>query len=220
MIKNNIKLQILIGVTGVGIMFLFWKAVGFQIAANISPLLQRAFNIIALLSLNLPALSVAFLVKDNLADYGFSRRNLLRQIAIGTGIGLGMAVVLTLIPMLLFGANSIYTGERYTTAAEAIAGLAYFVFVVGLSEEFIFRGFLYEKLDNFCVSDEMPIFLSSALFGLFHLSGFNLIGILLPGLIGAFFCLCKKKIPGCTLLSLAIAHGIHDWMIRLLTSVL
>ena len=220
MIKNNIKLQILIGMTGVGLMFLIWKAVGFQIAGNISPLLQRVFNILALLSLNLPALLIAFLVKDSLANYGFSRRNLLRQIAIGTGIGLGMAVVLTLIPMLLFGKNSVYTGERYTTAAEAIGGLAYFVFVVGLSEEFIFRGFLYSKLDNYCISDGIPIFLSSALFGLYHFSGFNLIQVLLTGFIGAFFCICKKKIPDCALLSLAIAHGIHDWMIRLLASLL
>ena len=220
MMKNSIKLQILTGMTGVGLLLFFWKAAAPLIGGSISDFSIKVLNVFALLSLTLPPLMVAASVKDKLSDYGFSQYNLPQQLALGIGIGLGMAGVLTLLPMLLLGKDSVYTGRNYTTVTEAIGGLAYFVLIVGLSEEFIFRGFLYTKLDNDCISDAVPILLTSVLFGLYHFSGVNLMQVLITGLIGAFFCICRKKIPGCTILSLAIAHGIHDWMIRLLASLL
>jgi len=218
--KNNPKLQIFAGMTGAALVFFLWKMVGFFLAANISPVLLKILNIVAAWSMALPPLLITVFTGGKCADLGLSRKNLLRQIITGVSIGLAMATVLTLLPMLLFGKGAVYGGAGYKTAAEAILGLLYFIFVIGLSEEFVFRIFLYGRLDDICISDGMPIFLSSALFGLLHFSGLNLTQVFLTALIGAFFCLCKKKIPDCTLLSLAIAHGVHDWMIRLLASLL
>ena len=212
--------QIFIGIAGACLVFLLWKIVGSFLPDTFSPALARILNIFAAWSMALPPLLIAVSTGDSWTDLGLSQTNLLRQILLGIGIGLGMAVVLTLLPMLLLGKGAVYGGAGYETIPQAIGGLLYFIFVIGLSEEFIFRIFLYGRLDDICISDGMPIFLSSALFGFLHLSGFNIIGILLPGLIGAFFCICKKNIPGCTLLTLAIAHGIHDWMIRLLASLI
>lgn len=220
MMKNKKKTQIFIGIAGAMLMFFLWKMAGAFLPDHIPPVLAKVLNIIAAWSMALPPLLVLIAAGAKGDDFGLSRRNLPRQILLGIGIGLAMAAVLTLLPMLLMGKGALYNGAEYQTPLQAIGGLLYFVFVIGLSEEFIFRIFLYGRLDNICISDGMPIFLSSALFGFLHLSGLNLIGILIPGLIGAFFCLCRKNISDCTLLTLAVAHGIHDWMIRLLASLL
>lgn len=216
MIQKNNKLQLLIGMTGTALVFLLWKIAGLFLYKAISPAALQILNVAAILSLSVPPLLVLKLSGEPLSSLGFSRSKLPQQIAVGIVIGLGMAVVLALIPTLL----GIDYGAGFESIGEAIWKLLYFVFVVGLTEEFVFRGFLYEKLNDICISDEMPVLLSSALFGLFHLSGFNLMQVLNASLIGAFFCICKKKIPCCSILSLAIAHGIHDWMIRLLASLL
>ena len=220
MMKHKKKTQIYIGIAGAMLVFFLWKMVGAFLPDHIPPVLAKVLNIIAAWPMALPPLLVTVLSGSSWTAFGLSRKNLPRQILLGIGTGLAMATILTLLPMLLLGKEAVYSGAGYESAMEAIGGLLYFIFVIGLSEEFVFRIFLYGRLDDICISDGIPIFLSSALFGLLHLSGFNLIGILLPGLIGAFFCICKKNIPGCTLLSLAIAHGIHDWMIRLLASLL
>lgn len=172
-----------------------------------------------LLSLALPPLLVMVISKDRFSDFGITLSHFPRQIGIGILIGLGMASVLTLLPMSLGLEKLVYTGETYSTAREAIGKLIYFVVCVGIVEEFIFRGFLYHKLKEIYLSDVAPILISSLIFGFFHFKGYNLTQVLMTGLIGAFFCLCKEKIPGCTLLSLAIAHGIHDWLIRILAGI-
>ena len=218
--KDKRKTQIFVGIAGAVLIFFLWKMAGAFLLHDLSPVLATILNITAAWSMTIPPLLVTVLTGVNWADIGLSQKNLLQQISLGLGIGFGMTAVLTLLPMLLFGREAVYSGAGYKTLTETVAGLLYFVFVIGLSEEYIFRIFLYGRLDDICISDGMPIFLSSALFGFMHLSGFNIVGILFPGLIGAFFCICKKKIPGCTLLTLAIAHGVHDWMIRVLASIL
>lgn len=220
MFQKNTKLQIISGIAGTCFVFLLWKFVNPFLAATLSPGGLRLLNIAAILSLALPPLLVMMLSGDKFSDCGFTSESLFLQIGTGIGIGLGMATVLTLLPILLGLERMVYTGAGFKTPEQAIVQLFYFVFIVGLSEEFIFRGFLYSKLDLICFSDEMPVIISSTIFGLFHFSGFNFVQVLVCGLIGAFFCLCKKRIPHCTVVSLAIAHGIHDWMIRLLTTIL
>ena len=218
--KRKIILQLAIGITGTALVFFLWKLLSPALAQCVSPQLQWHINILAIWSMALPPLLIMLFSRDSFSDCGFSAKQLPRQILTGIGIGFAMAGVLTLLPMLLLGKENLYGGPGYQTAADAVKGFIYFVFVVGLSEEFIFRGFLYSKLDNYCATDTTPIVLSSVIFGIYHFSGFNFVQVLIAGLIGAFFCLCKKNIPGCTVLSLAIAHGIHDWMIRLLATLL
>lgn len=210
--QHNIKSQLLIGISGTFLVFLLWKLSAPHLVRICPPALLQFLNALSILSLCIPILLVLILSKESPRSY-FPLTDLSKQITTGLCIGFCMSAILTVLPTLL--GIKVYGGSGYQNVAEAITGLGYFVFIVGLSEEFIFRGFLYEKLDSIFLSDGIPIILSSVLFGLFHLPNISLLQIL----IGCFFCICKRKIPGCTLLSLAIAHGIHDWMIRIIISI-
>lgn len=86
---------------------------------------------------------------------------------------------------------------------------------VGAVEEYIFRGFLVKRLEKLISSQWAVIGISSLFFGLFHVMSGDVLQILITGLIGAFYCLCHKKLPHCSLLSLVIAHGLYDWLIDL-----
>ena len=94
--------------------------------------------------------------------------------------------------------------------------LVFNIAVLGLVEEVIFRGYLYVKLKN--VSPTIvAIIISSALFSLVHFPSIFLgetpIGI--PYLVNAMLfgvvsCLLIEKLKGCSLLSIIIAHGVHN----------
>lgn len=216
---RKIKHQIIIGMVGSFALLWLLRLTGSFLASILPVSAIEPVNCAMLLSLALPPLLVMVISKDRFSDFGITLSHFPRQIGIGILIGLGMASVLTLLPMSLGLEKLVYTGETYSTAREAIGKLIYFVVCVGIVEEFIFRGFLYHKLKEIYLSDVAPILISSLIFGFFHFKGYNLTQVLMTGLIGAFFCLCKEKIPGCTLLSLAIAHGIHDWLIRILAGI-
>ena len=123
-----------------------------------------------------------------------------------TGLALGFVMGLSL--------NFLGPETRYSSEGEALYRLVYYLIAVGLSEEFVYRGFFYERLKEICLSDWAPALVSSGLFALGHF----FVGKFGLGqfMIGLFFCWCREKLPHCSLLSLVIAHGLHDWLIRLL----
>jgi len=215
----KIKQQIIVGMAVCFALLWLWRLIGRLLAPLLSPFAAGIVNCIMILSLAVIPLLLMLSAKDHFPEFGLTLSHLPKQILLGILIGLGMASVLSLLPMCLGLEKLVYTGKTYSTAGEAIGKLFYFIFCVGLVEEFIFRGFLYHKLKEICLSDAGPILISSLIFGLYHLTGFNLSQVLMTGLIGTFFCLCREKIPGCTILSLAIAHGIHDWLIRVLAGI-
>lgn len=213
---QNTKKQLLVAMAGSALTMLLWRLSAPLLHQYVNASSLELINSLAILSLTIAPLTVIGFSKERVRDYGFCSKDLFRQIVTGMVIGLAMASVLTLLPMLLGLKKLVYTGEIYTSFNVAIKKLLFFVFVVGLTEEFVFRGFIFCKLKEICLTDEAPILISSLMFGLYHFSGFNFTQVLTTGLIGAFFCLCKERIPNCTLLSLAIAHGIHDWLIRII----
>jgi len=64
-----------------------------------------------------------------------------------------------------------------------------------------------------------PILVSSILFGLFHVFNWNLIQILLTMLMGIYWCVCREKVERCTLLSLIIAHALHNTLLPVITAL-
>ena len=96
---------------------------------------------------------VAVRRKIRLSDMGFSRENLGRQIFIGLLITLAMSAVLTLLPHLLGYGQYFSSGKNYIYAWQFAYELAYCLLAVGLTEEFVFRGFVYERLAKICGSE-------------------------------------------------------------------
>lgn len=159
---------------------------------------------------SLAAVPLVFAIREKYRP--FQREGLGRQLFWGLTIGVGMSLICTLVPHLL-GLGKYFGGNYgYTRLWQFGYELVYLVAGVALVEEFLFRGYFYHKLRLLFRSEWVAIFLSSALFGLFHWSG-GILQMLITGLLGVFWCLCRKKLRHCTLLSLIIAHGLYDWLI-------
>lgn len=91
---------------------------------------------------------------------------------------------------------------------------------MGFAEEFIFRGFVYEKIKSISQKDMIAIIGSSVLFGVFHLFSGNILQMIMTACIGVIFCFCRLKVKNCSTLSLIIGHGVYDALITVWASAL
>ena len=162
---------------------------------------------------------VMIVSKDKLSDYGFSKEKIGIQIAIGAVLGLVISVILTLIPHLAGFGEYIDNGNRYNKAWMFVYDFTFFIFGVGLSEEFVFRGLIYEKIRRISGKDSIAVIVSSIMFGFIHLFGGNLIQVAITSVIGIIFAVLRLKIKRCSTLSLIILHGVYDAMITVWASV-
>lgn len=158
--------------------------------------------------------------KDKLANYGFHRDKIGLQIIAGILVGIVVSAILTLLPHLFGFGEYVDNGRRYQYLWQFIYEFFYCIFAVGFVEEFVFRGFIYEKIKSISQKDIVAIIVSSILFGVFHLFSGNIIQMIMTACIGVFFCLCRLKIKNCSTLSLIIAHGVYDALIAVLASSL
>lgn len=218
-LRRKILIQIIIGIVGILVTLIGWKIIGGLVAEKLTQENFAILNSFASVSLITVPLLIMLLGKDDLADYGITRHQLSKQLKVGVSIALCMSCVLALLPMLLGAKHLVYGGEGYQSIESALGGFVYFLLVVGLVEEFVFRGFLYGKLKEICQSDIAPIFISSVLFGVLHFSGWNFMQVIMASAIGAVYCWCMENVPNCSLLSVIIAHGMYDWLIRVFASI-
>ena len=163
---------------------------------------------------------IMFAVKDKLSEYGFSKEKISLQIILGVAIGVVMSFILTLLPHLLGFGEYVDSGKRYEYLWQFIYEFVYCIVAIGFVEEFVFRGFIYQKIKSIFQKDITAVIGSSVLFGVFHLFSGNIIQMVMTALIGAFFCFCRLKIKNCSTLSLIIAHGVYDALITVFSSVL
>ena len=163
---------------------------------------------------------VMLLNKDKLADYGFSKSKMVLQIIVGVLIGITMSFVLTLIPHLFGYGEFVDSGKRYKYLWQFIYEFFYCIFAIGFVEEFVFRGFIYEKIKCISQKNIIAIISSSVFFGVFHLFSGNIVQMLMTACMGMFFCFYRLKIKNCSTLSLIIGHGVYDGLITVWASVL
>ncbi len=217
--KKKILVEMLVGI-GWCVLAL-WGVVCFNrfVLMNL-PLLSRMTLSIALyLCIALGPLLIMILAGDTLADYLFSGERIGAQVLTGIGLGVVMSLVLTL-PLFLSGHGEWSdNGKHYAFLWQFLYEIVYCVGAVALTEEFIFRGFLYQKLQTLSGSHLAAILLSSVAFGLFHIFGGNIIQVVMTALIGLVFCVVRHKVKSCTTLSLIIGHGLYDFLITVWVNV-
>ncbi len=185
------------------------------------PLESRMISMIVVYWLiALAPIIIIFVNNDKLADYGFSKEKIILQITVGVVIGIAMSFILTLLPHLFGFGEFVDNGKRYVYLWQFIFDFFYYILAVGLVEEFVFRGFIYQKIKNVSQKDMIAIIGSSILFGAFHLFSGSIIQMIMTTCIGAFFCFCRLKIKNCSTLSLIIGHGIYDALITVFASTL
>lgn len=212
MSKKREVVSLIIGFTGIMVGVLCTRFLNMAMMGL--PVGVRMFTFIAAYWIIAIAPVVLVIVgREKLSDLGFEKSKIGLQILIGTGLGLLMSLVLTLVPHLLGLGEYVNSGKEYIYVWQYIWEFLYCILGVGLVEEFAFRGFIFKRFKNLFGKDFLAVICSSALFGLFHIFGGSLIQIVLTGLIGALFCFFKLKIRNCSTLSLIIAHGVYDAMI-------
>ncbi len=217
--KKNLIVEIVIGIAWS--VLALWGVICFNGYVLMSlPLLSRMLLCIVLyLCMAIGPLLVKILVRDTWADYLFSKEKLGAQILTGIGIGIVMSLVLTL-PLFLTGHGEWSdNGKHYEFMWQFVYEIVYCVGAVALTEEFIFRGFLYQKLHVLSGSNVAAALISSVAFGLFHIFGGSIVQVVMTTLIGLALCIVRRKVKNCTTLSLIIGHGLYDFLITVWVNV-
>ena len=157
--------------------------------------------------------------KEKLCDYGFTKEHIGKQLIIGIALGLCMSAVFTLLPRLLGYGEYFSSNKVYRYLWQYIYEIIYCIISVAAVEEFVFRGFIYEKAKALFSSEGAAIAVSSVLFGLFHIFNGDIGQVIITAVLGALWCFFRLKIKGCTIISLIIMHGVYDFLIVLITNV-
>lgn len=218
--RKKIIIQMVIAIIGVVAGLLGVNAFYQYVLMNLPLVVRMVLIIVTYWSIALVPFCIVLFNKDKWSDYGFSKEKIGYQVLIGLGIALCMSFVFTVIPHLAGKSDWVNNQKQYQYMWQFIYDFVDYIFAIALVEEFVFRGFFYRKLEILFGSAVGAIIGSSVLFGLFHFLGGNIVQILLTGIIGAIFCICRVKIKNCTLLSVIIAHGVYDALITVWLNVL
>lgn len=211
--RKKIMIHIVIAIIGVVASLLGVNVFNQYVLMSMPLVWRMVLAIVTYLVIAIVPFGVIIFHKDKWSDYGFSKEKIGYQVLIGVAIALCMSFVFTVIPHLAGKSDWVNNQHQYQYMWQFIYDFVYYIFAIALVEEFIFRGFFYTKMEILFGSSAGAIVGSSILFGLFHFLGGNIVQIILTGIIGAIFCICRVKIKNCTLLSVIIAHGVYDALI-------
>lgn len=158
--------------------------------------------------------------KNKLSHMGFSRNKLAKQIMIALGIFV-ITISFVILPLLIrINKNEVLSFKPSSTSV-LVFYIIYLLIFIGFSEEIIFRGYFYRGIENVTNSELKAVIFSSILFGLFHYSnGQNIMQVIMTSILGLIYGFARYKIKDCTILSLSIAHGMHDAVIIVLSFLL
>ena len=147
---------------------------------------------------------------ESFSEFLPSNEKLDRQLFSGFVTGMILTSLLTLAPMMLGFGDSIKS-VSVSKSWQYIYYLLFSFLAQAAVEELLFRGYFYSRI-NRLFGETAAMISSSVLFGLFNFFGGNLVKVILMTAVGIAFCILRRKDKDCTLLSLALAHGIYLFM--------
>lgn len=155
-----------------------------------------------------------------LSHIGITASHLPSQVVTGIAIGSIIPIVYVGLTVLL-GFKEQVGAPPYKEGWMYIFLFFFYVFAVAILEEVFFRGYIHTKILDICGNKWLAIILSSAIFGLFHISGHDTLMQAVPQVLtgfvmGIIYCLLREKIPNCTLITLIFIHGMYDFWISFL----
>ena len=127
----------------------------------------------------------------------------------GIGFALVCGLVLIVGRLLVVLATSIPLSFQFATAHRIIGEIMYYVLLVGLGEELIFRGLVYRALDEWR-GTRLAIWGSSLGFAVFHL-GHGDPTIVVAVFIGAVFAAIRWRTGG--IVGLVLVHALYDFSV-------
>ncbi len=216
--RKHEVIDIMIGFTGVMCMTFLLIQFNRYVLMSLPLPLRMVLMIILYWSIALVPVMIIILRKEPLTEFGFSKAKILRQVITGILSGAAFSALFTLIPHMIGLGDLVSSGTSYQYVWQFFYDFVYSILAVGLTEEFIFRGFIYRKIERVS-SPGIAILLSSVMFGMFHIFNGNITQVVMTTLLGVVFCICKYKLKDMSILSLGIAHGIYDALIVVLEAV-
>lgn len=134
-----------------------------------------------------------------------------KQYLIGIGIAIIMSLCLAVIPVL-FGTSLVGKHTDFSWSS-LLFNLFFYMIIIGPVEELIFRVYLQETFIGFFYKNKwMGVIIASFIFGLWHLINGSFIQGLFTFGIGLVFGFSKYLIKNCTYLSVAVGHGLYDFL--------
>lgn len=162
---------------------------------------------------------IGFMLAEHMSlkDIGITKNKIIVQVGLGVVMGGVQAALIVGVTVLLgfqeqLGKAPCEEGWQY------IIDFFYKVFGVALWEEVFYRGYIFKKLQDIKESKWFAILISSLIFGMCHIIGYEnpLQGIpqvLIAMVVGIFYCLLREKIRNCSLVTLIFMHGVYDFCI-------
>ena len=208
--KQSIIIFILALALLVGLTFLMWPIrmiTSYYAKLCINLLLIVAYSVVAV---------VAMILTGQGKELIPTKNKLWLQLLLALGISGILCFFIGILPILcgtsLVGAHSEASTEKIILSAVLN------ILFVGVGEEIFFRGYVQNQITIWLKKCKWlaPLF-AAVLFGFWHLVNGSIIQVLFATMIGCVFGYAKYFIKDCSLLSVALAHGLYDFSLVLLT---
>lgn len=152
---------------------------------------------------------------------GFSKEALVRQVLLALPLFAVTSLVFLIIPMLLGIPKTMLLDRKITDPTALVLQIIHLMLFVGVVEELVFRGYLFQRLKAATSSGVWPVVITAVAFGLWHFpANQNILQVVLLTVYGLIFGFARLKIKNCTTLTVALAHGLHDTFILVLSCIL
>jgi membrane protease YdiL (CAAX protease family) len=100
--------------------------------------------------------------RQSLSTIGMTKRNMRKSLLTGLIFGLIITLAMNVLPNILSGGKLVSTGQ-------AVVNVFYYVFVIALMEEVVFRGFIQTRIYGLIKGDVPAVVITGILFYLMHL---------------------------------------------------
>jgi membrane protease YdiL (CAAX protease family) len=152
--------------------------------------------------------------KIRLSDLGYTAKKFFRQLIISICIFAVTFSLVILIPLLVGMNKADVLSFKCSSPGILIFFIIHDFLFIGFTEEFIFRGYFYSRIEKAAGSKLIAVVASSLLFGFWHFpNGFNIMKVAVTSIIGLIYGFARYKIRDCSVYSLSVAHGLHDMAI-------
>jgi membrane protease YdiL (CAAX protease family) len=166
-------------------------------------------------------LAVCRIRKISLSALGFSRNKAGLQLLLSFGVFAVTISAAVLIPLFIGLNKTDVLSFKSSSIGVLVFYILFDIICVGFGEEFVFRGYMYTRVKTASGSDWGAIAVSSVLFGLLHFPNtLNVLNVVCTAALGFVYAFCRYKLKNCTVLTLSVAHGLHDAAITLLSYIL
>ena len=218
----NLKLKPLIEMTAVYILLITVVAFSSDIVKLGNTVgAKMVLTVLVYVILTAVPLTVMKLEKIPFSSLGFSKERVGRQLLVAAAISAVSIGVFVIIPLLIGINKTEVLGFKCRSLPILIFYILYDIICVGFGEEIAFRGYFYSRIKAISKKEWVPVVLSAILFGLWHFPNtLNIMNVVMTTILGLGYASCRWKIKNCSLLSLALAHGLHDAVITTLSYIL